>query len=103
MSRGILFLLSRVRHLHDCIHLGIILMVTLPYPSLDIFVSHCYFWPPGFISFACGGFHFCLCVILSPMCAIDGRILTYLYGWDCGFNPAEVMDVSLLRVSYVVR
>jgi hypothetical protein len=47
---------SRSGQHNGCTDLRIILMVTLPYSSIDMFVTACYFWPPGFFSLVYGVF-----------------------------------------------
>jgi hypothetical protein len=70
MSHGILFLPSQIGHLNGCTDLRIILMFILPSYSLDMFVSACYFWPPGFISLAYG--------VFPPRCDWS-NLMTYEY------------------------
>ena len=61
---------SRIGQHNGCSDLRITLMVTLPYSSIDMFVSACYFWPPGFICLAYGVF---------PLRCDWGNLMTYVY------------------------
>jgi len=84
---------------NGCTDRRIIWMFTLPYSSIDMFLSACYFWPPGFISLAYG--------VFPPRCDW-GNLMTYVYCHPKILTylifpviPSFVLPASLFRPVFI--